>query len=148
MSNPTPPTRRIWCCGCDSNMIARLTNGAEVYPQWNNRGDALMREPFWICDACGNYVGCHARLRDNDPHPRPLGVIATDQLRKARRKIHDLIDPVWKEGRITRNKLYQLISERIGWNYHTASIRSMDEAREVFKQARRVIAGIPKKPEK
>jgi hypothetical protein len=34
---------------------ARLTRGAEVYP---HRLD-LREKPFWLCDGCGAFCGCH-----------------------------------------------------------------------------------------
>lgn len=126
-------TREIHCCGCEAKTQARLTNGAEVYP---HRRD-LAALPFWKCDTCGNHVGCHHK---SDNPTNPLGCIPTPELRKARSHIHALIDPVWKSGRIKRGALYRAIGERVGRpNYHTALIRSVEEAREVYRAARQII---------
>lgn len=119
-------TKQIHCCGCDEKVEARLTDGKEIYP---HRSD-LYSLPFWKCDTCGNYVGCHHKTihRTN-----PLGHIPTPELRNARRHIHAILDPIWKNGFIKRNKLYAMISKECGWNFHTSMIRSVEECRKIYK---------------
>ena len=117
--------KEIYCCGCKTKVRARLTNGSEIY---SHRPD-LTRLPFWKCDACGNYVGCHHKTSNPT---QPLGNIPTPELRKARLAIHALIDPLWKEGKIKRKKLYKKISDAVGWEYHTAKIRDVEEARRIY----------------
>ena len=119
----------IYCCSCNEKVTARLTNGGEIYP---NRAD-LRELPFWKCDACGNFVGCHHKTKDRT---KPLGCIATPELKKARQQIHKILDPIWKSGAMTRKELYQKISENIGWSYHTAKIRSIEDAREIYRIVR------------
>ncbi|MCP5004665.1 MAG: hypothetical protein GY941_12115 [Planctomycetes bacterium] len=119
----------IYCCSCDCKIKARLTTGVEIYP---HRED-LFDLPFWKCDTCGNFVGCHHKT-DNRTHP--LGVIPTPELKKARQEIHKILDPLWKGGGMKRNKVYKLISGRVGWKYHTAKIRSIEEARDVYRIVR------------
>ena len=52
--------------------------------------------------------------------------------RSGRRHIHAILDPLWRDGgKWTRSALYSEISKRIGREYHTAEIRSVEEAREV-----------------
>lgn len=119
-------TREIHCCGCAKKVQARLTSGREIYP---HRAD-LASLPFWRCDTCGNFVGCHHKTADRT---RPLGIIPTAEIRNARQHIHRVLDPLWKSGRFSRRGLYAKITERFGWKYHTANIRSVDEAREIYK---------------
>jgi hypothetical protein len=126
---------KIHCCQCQRKVRARLTNGAEIYP----RSPSLAKLPFWACPDCGNYVGCHHK---NGSGLVPLGYIATPELRSARQHIHALIDPVWKSGRMTRRAIYKAISEAIGREFHTAKIRSVEDAREVYRVAKRVIQTI------
>lgn len=116
----------LWCCSCAEYVEARLTNGAEVYP---HRGD-LSDLPFWRCDKCGNWVGCHHKTKNRT---KPLGNIPSPELKKARGHIHALIDPLWKSRRIGRRELYQAMSDKLGWNYHTASLRTIDEARKAYR---------------
>ena len=119
--------REIYCCGCAVKVDARLTDGAEIYP---HRAD-LSELPFWKCDDCGNYVGCHHK-QENNP-TQPLGIIPTAELRNARNQIHKILDPVWEKGEMPRGVLYNKLSDLLGWKYHTANIRSVEEAREVYR---------------
>lgn len=118
----------LWCCQCQMEVSARLTDGAEVYP---HRPD-LASLPRWKCDGCGNSVGTHHKT--DDP-TRPLGNIPSDEIKKARMHIHALIDPVWKSKRIKRSKLYAALSNRLGYRYHTGEIKTVDEARRVYRVA-------------
>lgn len=124
-------TREIHCCGCNQAVYARLTNGSEIYPR---RAD-LASLPFWKCDTCGNFVGCHHKTEDRT---RPLGCIPTPELKDARQKIHALIDPLWQGGTITRKALYAKLTQALGRQYHTAELRSLDEARLVYRTARQI----------
>lgn len=63
---------------------ARLAFGSEVYPQWPK----LALRQFWICTPCDARVGLHA-------DGQPLGTLANKQLRRMRRQVHDLLDPLW-----------------------------------------------------
>ncbi|MBY0256178.1 zinc-finger-containing protein [Methylobacterium sp.] len=77
-----------FCPGC--GVAARLTNGAEVYP---NRPD-LADKPIWKCEVCPDaYVGCHPGGTE------PLGTPAGPELRRARIVLHrDMVDPLWKHA--------------------------------------------------
>lgn len=116
----------IHCVGCTRDVRARLTNGSEIYP---HRPD-LHNLPFWKCDGCGNYVGCH--YKTSNPI-QPLGVIPTPELKKARMRIHSLLDPMWKSGLYSRKHIYKALSSELGYQYHTANIRSVEEARKICK---------------
>ena len=107
-------------------VIARLTEGKEVYPHRAN----LHALPFWKCDKCGNYVGCHHKSQDRT---RPLGCIPNAEMKNARKYIHALLDPLWKNGLINRQKLYNRVSKQLGKEYHTAELKSIEEAREVYR---------------
>jgi len=116
---------KIYCCGCEKEVDARLTDGSEIYP---HRPD-LYKLSFYICDACENYVGCHKKSTDK----KPLGCIPTSEIRDARMKIHSVLDPLWKHKKFTRNSLYKAISKHIGWEYHTANIRTLEEAEKIYQ---------------
>lgn len=119
-------THRLYCCACEGDVDARLTDGREIYP---HRAD-LAKLPFWRCDACGNFVGCHHKTKNRTA---PLGCIASPELKEARKHLHALIDPIWQSGRMPRRKLYEAISSRVGWKYHTAKTRTVDEARTAYR---------------
>ena len=119
-------TAALYCCGCGTDIQARLTDGREAYP---HRRD-LHSLPFWKCDTCGNFVGCHHKTKERT---KPLGCIPTKELKAARQHIHKILDPLWKQNRIRRGDLYSLLADKLGIpEYHTAEIRSVDEARRVY----------------
>lgn len=117
----------IYCCGCESNVRARLTDGEEIYP---HRHD-LYELPFWKCDSCGNFVGCHHKT---EAPTKPLGVIPTKQLKAKRQEIHKLLDPIWKMGRMRRGDCYARITKALGKRYHTAELRNSEEADKVISE--------------
>jgi hypothetical protein len=120
-------SREIYCCGCSERVLARLTDGAEIYP---HRRD-LSNLPFWRCDTCGNHVGCHHKTSNPT---NPLGCIPTPEVKNARQHIHRVLDPIWQSGRMERKAVYAEIAQRLGRKgYHTANIRSVDEARQVYR---------------
>lgn len=103
-----------------------MTDGAEIYP---HRSD-LFALPFWKCGGCGNFVGCHHKTKDRT---KPLGCIPTKAIKDARKRIHTILDPLWKTGRMKRGHIYAKLSDVIGRQYHTAEIRSVEEARTVYR---------------
>lgn len=129
----------IYCCGCQCDVDARLTSGVEIYP--HRKDLASLR--FYKCDACGNYVGCH-RNRKSDAIP--LGIIPTEEIRKARVAIHAILDPLWKRRLVSRNQLYATLSEYIGKQYHTAEIRTMEEAELILRAVKRIEAKVKEMP--
>lgn len=67
----------------------------------------------YYCSDCDYYVGCHQNTR------RPLGTMVGKELRRLRMDVHVKIDPLWKNGSISRKDLYARISSVIGKTYHT-----------------------------
>ena len=119
---------KIFCIECNKEVEPRLTDGEEIYP---HRMD-LQDIPFWRCDACGNHVGCHHKTKQRT---RPLGCIATPEILLLRKKIHHFIDPIWQSGKMPRGKLYAILGDTLGRQYHTADIRSVEEAERVLERA-------------
>lgn len=122
---------QIYCCGCCGQVDAILTNGKDIYP---HRSD-LHALPLWKCPGCGLHVGCHHKT--NDP-TRPLGVIATPEIKNARRHIHNILDPLWKSGRIKRKEVYAKLGQRLGYAYHTAEIKEINEARRIYREVQKI----------
>ncbi len=120
---------KIFCTGCGAEVDARLTDGAEMYP---HRAD-LEALRFWVCDVCRAFVGCDAKGKDP---MRPLGFLATPEIKTWRRKIHEMLDPLWKQKRIKRGKAYAYIAHRLGRTYHTAEIYSVEDGMKIFEIVR------------
>ncbi len=129
--------RSIFCVECDKNVDARLTNGTEIYPHRSDLGWI----PFWKHDACGNYVGCHHKTANPT---FPLGCIPTKELMEKRKQIHAIIDSLWQSGNMKRSAVYKAIGRKLGRKhaFHTAGIRSVDEAERVIKAAGELTAEI------
>jgi len=130
---------RIYCCGCQRGVSARLTDGAEIY---RHRKD-LARLPFWKCDTCGNHVGCHHKT---STPTKPLGAIPTPELKRARSYIHDILDPLWKRKLVTRAYVYSRMASALKLQaYHTAEIRSVEEARIAYRAAQAIARSVDPK---
>lgn len=119
-------TRKIKCLACGGEVDARLTDGSEINPH----SPRLRNTPYWVCDACRNYVGCHPP--SGGLKGVPLGSIPTPELRAARRKIHFVLDPLWRRGPFRRRDIYKAISKHIGYTYHTANLEDVGTAEEVY----------------
>lgn len=117
---------KIFCCTCNTKVTARLTDGKEIYP---HRKD-LYSLPFWKCDSCNNFVGCHHKTKNRT---KPLGVIASKEIKNARIKIHEILDPIWKSKQLSRSELYRILTDELGYQYHTAEIKTIEEARNIYQ---------------
>lgn len=124
-------TSNIWCTGHKRRVVARLTDGAEMYPL----RDDLSTFPFWVChegdgeDTCGAFVGTHHKTKQKY---KPLGFLATPEVKRWRMRIHAILDPLWKTKKIRRGQAYAFIGNRLGRNYHTAEIYDVEEAQKVY----------------
>ena len=121
----------IHCCGCGKLVTPRLTNGKEIYP---HRRD-LYQLPFWKCDACGNFVGCHHKTAERT---RPLGSIPTPTIRNLRKAIHAKLDPIWQAFGVPRKSLYAELTEVLGRQYHTAEINTEEEAKLILSSLEKI----------
>lgn len=119
--------KKIFCIECQKNVGARLTNGYEVYSHRKDLGEL----PFWICDKCKNFVGCHHKTQNRT---KPLGCIPNPHMTLARKEIHKLLDPMWRPDKKKRLRIYAALSRHLGRKYHTAQLRTIEEAREVYRQ--------------
>jgi hypothetical protein len=116
----------IYCCCCEQDIKAVLTDGSEIYPHRKDLYDL----PFWKCETCNNFVGCHHKTANRT---QPLGCIPTKEIRNARNHIHRILDPVWQDGRFKRKKVYKMMSEKLGYKFHTANTKSIEECRAVYR---------------
>lgn len=128
--------RAIYCANCGAEVQARLTTGAEIYPHRRDLADL----PFWRCDVCRGHVGCHHKTGNPT---KPLGVIPSPELARARQELHALIDPMWKGGKRSRRGVYREIAARLGIaEFHTAELRTIEDARIAYRAARAIRSGL------
>lgn len=125
---------QIYCNGCNTDVEARLTDGAEVYP---HRTD-LAQLPFWICDTCKNYVGCHHKT---DSPTKPKGSIPTKEVRQWRLVLHRKVDRMWMRAsnkRKQRQRVYAYMSDVLGYTYHAGDVRTKEQYEAANNAANRV----------
>lgn len=123
--NTKVPVTTLFCCECAQKVSARLTDGKEIYP---HRYD-LQSLPFWKCPVCGNYVGCHHKTKDPT---KPLGPIPNKEIRQMRKEIHELIDPLWRSQRVSRNEIYTTLSLAAGYVVHLGELVSLEEGERLM----------------
>ena len=114
----------IYCCECKEKINANKVTGEVIYP---HRKD-LYSLVFYQCPTCKNYVGTHKNSKDNTP----LGNIPAPEIREKRKEIHAILDPIWKNKKIKRKELYKIISKKLGFQYHTATTRTINECEKVI----------------
>lgn len=117
---------KIYCTGCETDVEARLTNGAEMYPN----SPELAAMPFWVCDTCRAFVGTHHKTKKKN---RPLGYLATPEIKRWRMLIHQTLDPLWKTKKIARGRAYKYISDAVGYSYHNGELYSAEEGKRVYE---------------
>jgi hypothetical protein len=116
---------KILCCGCNGKEIdARLTDGSEIYPHREDLYDL----PFWKCDSCKNFVGCHHKTSNRT---KPLGCIATKEIKAKRIGIHEILDSLWKNDGYSRSHIYKWLSKKLGYVYHTGEVKTLEEVNKV-----------------
>lgn len=123
---------RLYCVKCGKEINAALTTGFLVYP---HRPD-LSSKYFWECPHCHNFVGCHRGTT------RPLGCIPTDELKRIRMRIHAEMDVIWKTKQMSRKDLYRLISDMLGYTYHTGETRTVEECEKILRLVRDIKLGL------
>lgn len=134
-------TKLIWCCDCQKKVDARLTTGKEIYPH----RDDLIPTRYFIHDECGNYVGTHSRP-DKQGNVRPLGCIPNAEIRKGRAEIHKILDPMWQNRKYKRNAIYRLLTDHLGFEYHTGQLRNMEEINKVIEFLKKIDRPVFEKP--
>jgi hypothetical protein len=99
------------CCGS----AVRLVNNREVYGK--SFGDWPL---MYLCSnkQCSATVGCHPRTTI------PLGRMATKETRAMRKKVHDLIDPMWRGIKRPglRSSVYRRLADCMGIPMHQCHV--------------------------
>jgi hypothetical protein len=78
----------------------------------------------WICEnfpKCDAYVGTHKGTN------KPLGRIANKELRELKKRCHELFDPLWKNGKMSRSGAYMALQRVMGLSGRRAHIGKFDE---------------------
>lgn len=92
---------KVICPYC--NKKAKLVTGKTIY----FFAKPLHKKFFWFCKPCDSYVGVHPNTKV------PLGTLANLELRNLRVQVHTKFDPLWKKGKMSRNKAYNWLSRQL-----------------------------------
>ena len=121
MPEPVPlqSRRRVSCTYCGKG--AGLFAGKEVYPH----RPELAERHFWVCCwPCDAWVGCF----DRGDRDEPMGALADEALRDARRAAHAAFDPLWQQGALTREAAYEWLAGALAIPVLRCRIGRMDLA--------------------
>lgn len=89
------------CPYCNHDVV--LTSNKEIYGREFGNGKC------YLCRNCGASVGTHDGKRN-----RPLGILATQEMKVLKKCCHDLFDPIWKSRKTSRTHLYVILSRLLG----------------------------------
>jgi hypothetical protein len=112
--------QRVICDYCHRD--AKLVTGVAIYP---HRPD-LLHLWFWHCAHCAAYVGCHKAGCNGSDGTMPLGRLATAELRRAKNRAHEALDPVWQSGLLKRKQAYAALARELGISQQNCHIGMFD----------------------
>lgn len=104
------------CPYCGSQV--ELTDSSKVY-------DGKSFGMVWVCTRypqCDAYVGAHKNGGE------PKGTLANSVLRRLRMQAHNLFDPLWMSGKMTRAKAYVLMRQLMDLPKTQCHIGMMDQS--------------------
>lgn len=118
----------IFCNTCNAIVVARLTNGQEIYPL-KPKG---YKKEYYICDAC-----CQFTIL-NEYSNKPVGNIPAKHQIAIRHDIKRLLDPL--RAKHTQHKIRKDMSRvtRFGRYYHTAELKGDKEHERALKAAKKL----------
>jgi ssDNA-binding Zn-finger/Zn-ribbon topoisomerase 1 len=112
-----------------------LHEGTVTCPYCNVEADYVDSEivyggnSFGMIYLCSNYPKCDARSGTRG-EGRPIGTLARKELRDLRKECHAKLDPLWKEGKMTRSEAYTFLRKLMRLlDPKAAHIGRFDEAR-------------------
>ena len=95
---------------------AKRVGAEKLYP---HRRD-LIGKWFWECAPCGAYVGCHPGTTT------PLGRLANPELRRAKQRVHAVLDPLWKSGKMKRKEVYDMLAKSLNLSPQNCHVGMFD----------------------
>lgn len=107
-----PPKK---CDNCGSERV-RYTTNDEIYGKIYGNGGC------YLCDDCGAYVGVH-----NTQSKKPLGRLATKELRELKMKCHAKFDPLWQKYNFKRSDCYGYLAYKLDLNCRETHFGWFDE---------------------
>ena len=101
VKNPLPaPTK----CNCCASEAIEIVENSKVY-----NGRSYGKYPWiYLCGDCGAYVGLHPFTNI------PLGTLANEEMRKARKDSKFYFTPLYASGDMDRNEAYERLAKKLG----------------------------------
>lgn len=100
VSNPLPAPEQ---CNRCNKMTVLVVNNSTIY------GKQYGKWPFaYLCSNCHSYVGMHPNTFI------PLGTLADEVTRAARRDCKVSFESVWKTGLLSRSEAYKWLAQELG----------------------------------
>jgi hypothetical protein len=93
------PPKACDCCGGPAVLVQNRVLYGSNQGKW---------PVVWYCLSCEASTGCHPFS------VFPMGIMADRQTKAARRQMHELLDPIWESGLMSRSEAYALLAERMG----------------------------------
>lgn len=91
---------------------------------------------FYACEKW-NETSCRGSHNCNKRTAEPLGVPADGATRRLRMETHEILDQLWKSGRMSRNETYQWLSKVMGMvDAHVGKFND-DDCRRAIKLCRK-----------
>lgn len=100
--------------------------GAAMVLKWSTRYPYRNGEPRRFY-GCVNYPDCTATCGAH-PDGTPSSTPAGPETKKARSRAHDVFDPIWQSGRMTRRQAYLWLQQAMGMTRDEAHIGLFDMA--------------------
>lgn len=104
----------VLCNVCGAK--AELVDNSVIY------GRSYGKHPYmWLCPKCGAYIGTH-------PNNAPLGALANQETRDARKAAHHVFDQLWNHSKVfdSRGAAYRWLAEALGISRTECHIGHMD----------------------
>lgn len=107
-----PPTE---CPYCGNKVV--YTSNAEIYG-----GKQYGNGYCYLCRNCGASVGIHDTKRK-----KPLGRLATKELKKLKMECHSNFDYLWKKAGFKRQDCYGYLADKLGLRFRETHFGWFDE---------------------
>lgn len=118
---------KVLCQECNKMVEAKIVKGDVIYP---HRTD-LYHLDFFQCPICGNYK----EIQQGEKNSKLLIVLPTPEVRQARMRVHNIIDPLWKSKKIKRDEIYKRLSKELHCDYHNNNCIDLERLEKAYRIA-------------
>lgn len=120
----------IYCTHCKQEVEAYSALAGDIFGAKFRFADNVI----FVCPYCKNYVEANKEFK-------PVGVILTAELRKAKNYILSALNPVFDQKMMTRKEAYLKLSKMVYENRKVlkiSNIRDLNEARKIYAAVKKL----------